>query len=429
LEFQNSLFDISNVQISHDSTFPSLAVPVLSSSSHYSSTSTFENMADDCNDIPGLSQTTKDMIDINHLFNTFTQQLSIHMNQLQDQLKENENRTQRENMKFKQEIRDEFEALRSFVTSPSSSVPPSSGVLLLDIRPSSSGVPSGFTIFPSVEASSPDLSNPSLTVSTSMNFQDVQTKMMLMLTESSSKLNTVLVDNKSQDMKSDWPKFSGGAKKFRTWYLSIMALISIPPWNELYDVGSNDIVSSTTNTSLNGKLYAKVISVLQGQALQDVLSRSHLRANGVLLLQELVQTYKPTNVPEVLAAKAGEFWSKTKRLANETVDTYYNRFHELLDELDQADDKISTKSAMRHFIFTLGSEFETIQNNHRIGNLPEEWKMTHWPTLLILCCNYYHSINPKGITTQDRDNSNEAYTKRMAQQKKVKEWFLNPVKY
>ncbi|MFN9980090.1 MAG: hypothetical protein ACK53Y_09265, partial [bacterium] len=84
----------------------------------------------------------------------------------------------------------------------------------------------------------------------------------LMLTESFSKLTTVLVENKTQDTKLYWPKFSGDAKKFRSWYLSIMALISIPPWNEFYDASRNDIVLANTNVSLNGKLYAKLISVL-----------------------------------------------------------------------------------------------------------------------------------------------------------------------
>jgi len=51
---------------------------------------------------------------------------------------------------------------------------------------------------------------------------------------------------------------------------------------------------------------------LEGQVLQDIITCLHLRANGILLLQELVQTYQPKHVPEVLAAKAGEFWSQTK---------------------------------------------------------------------------------------------------------------------
>jgi len=125
--------------------------------------------------------------------------------------------------------------------------------------------------------------------------------------------------------------------------LSIIAQISIPPWSEFYDSSTHSVVLSTQNTTLNSRLYANLISVLEGQALQDMISRSHLHGIGLLLLQDLIQTYKPVNVPEVLAAKAGEFWSKMRRSSSESVDTYYNRFKELLDELDQADDKISTK--------------------------------------------------------------------------------------
>jgi hypothetical protein len=128
-----------------------------------------------------------------------------------------------------------------------------------------------------------------------------------------------------------------------------------------------------------------------------------------------------------LAAKTSEFWGTTKRLPYETVDSYYNRFHELLDELSDGDDPISTKSAMRHFIFTLGPEFETIQNNFRIGNLPSQWKTQDWPTLLVLCRDYFNSVKPQGITR--RDQSGEHTVDRTAQQKKVKEWFMNPSKF
>jgi len=80
--------------------------------------------------------------------------------------------------------------------------------------------------------------------------------------------------------------------------------------------------------------------------LQNVVSHTHLRANGILLLQDLVQTYKPKHVPEVIAAKTSLFWGNTKCLPTESADEYYNRFQELLDELSEAEEKISVKSAM-----------------------------------------------------------------------------------
>jgi hypothetical protein len=428
LEFQNHDVTLSNLEFSNGDLFQNLTPSEIPLCSHNSTPIIFK-MEDDCEDkVKLMPQTSKDMIEMDRLFTTLTQQLSLHMNNLQDQLKANEDRVRQEQFTFQQEMRDEFNELRNYVMSSSSTTTPSVQLPSLPISSSDANVPDTATT-PHV-CSVPDISTtPSTPTVTGSSFQDMQMKMMLMMTESFNKLSTVLVDTKTSDVKSDWPKFSGDTKKFRSWYLSIMALISIPPWNELYDVVRNDVISTTSNVTLNGKLYAKIVSVLEGQALQDVISRSHLRANGVLLLQELVQTYKPTNVPEVLAAKAGEFWSKLKRSNGESVDSYYNRFRELLDDLDQADDKISTKSAMRHFIFTLGTEFEAIQNNYRIGNLPAEWNTLHWPSLLILCRNYYHSVNPKGILSSDKDSSNDAFTKRMAQQKKVKEWFLNPAKY
>jgi hypothetical protein len=171
-----------------------------------------------------------------------------------------------------------------------------------------------------------------------------------------------------------------------------MAQISLPPWVELYDSTKNNIVSTTTNSNLNGKLYSKLLLALDGTALKSVVSCKHLCANGLLLLRELVQTYHPKNVPDVIAFKTSEFWGNTKRFPNESIDDYYNRFHELLDELEDADEPISTKSAIRQFIFTLGPEFDTIQNNFRLENLPVKWNTQDWPTLLVLCCNYYNSV-------------------------------------
>jgi hypothetical protein len=87
-----------------------------------------------------------------------------------------------------------------------------------------------------------------------------------------------------------------------------MAQLSLPPWQELYNSTLNDTVQVTSNTVLNGKLYAKLLVSLEGPALQSIVSHKYLWANGLLLLHELTQTYKHKNVPEVIAAKTSEFW-------------------------------------------------------------------------------------------------------------------------
>jgi hypothetical protein len=129
---------------------------------------------------------------------------------------------------------------------------------------------------------------------------------------------------------------------------------------------------------LNGKLHAKLLVSLEGQALHLMVSRKHLCANGILPLQELHQMCRPKNVPEVIAVKTGEFWSQMKGSPNESVDAYYNHFHELLEDLNDADEPISMRSAIRHFIFTLGSDLESIQNNYRLGNLPTAWNTENY---------------------------------------------------
>jgi hypothetical protein len=62
----------------------------------------------------------------------------------------------------------------------------------------------------------------------------------------------------------------------------------MPPWRDLYDPITHDIVLHTDKVSLNGKLYAKVLASLEGKALQNVINHKHLRANGLILLKELV---------------------------------------------------------------------------------------------------------------------------------------------
>jgi hypothetical protein len=266
-------------------------------------------------------------------------------------------RVRDENEQFKQTIRAELLASNSQVHQnavPSIPVTTSPPVIQLPILSTSTTVSN---------------SNSSSTSS------DFQNQMLMLLNDTFSKLSSVINETstaKASDNKSEWVKFAGDSKKFRSWYLAVMAQLSIAPWQDLYDPITNSVVKSTTNTGLNSKLYAKVIGSLEGSALQHMLSRKHLRANGILLLHELHQMYKPKCVPEVLAAKTAEFWGQTKRSSSESVDDYFNRFQELLEELNENVETIPIKTAIRQFIFTLGKEFKPLQMNYRLGTLAPE---------------------------------------------------------
>ncbi len=166
-----------------------------------------------------------------------------------------------ENDRFKQEIRNEVQLLHQPASNTSTSVTNSVNPTL---NISSTHSP------PSVPTSvaSPPVST--------VDPQDLQTQMMALLTTTFSKLTTVMTENKSTETKSDWPKFGGDTKKFKHWYLAIVAQLSLTPWKEFYDSSTNSILPVTTNTTLNEKLYAKLLLCLEGQVFQDMISRKHL---------------------------------------------------------------------------------------------------------------------------------------------------------
>jgi hypothetical protein len=342
----SNYLEISN---SNKSSFENLYSPQSSALSHNSSMSNFSKMEHDCDEKAMGSTPPSDLLDITKLLQTMTVQLTSQNTKLSHDF----HQVMQTNEVFKQEVRLEMDELRSMILelkqeSSSSQVHISTMQDQVSPSPVPTCLPCGISNNTQSHGSSaPTSTNP-------------QTQMMLLCAESFSKFSTVLTDNQESlaklstaltdkpDSKAECPKFSGDQKKFRAWYLAIMAQISLSPWVELYDPVKNDILQTTSNSILNGKLYSKLLLALEGNALKYVVSRKHLHANGLLLLQELVQTYRPKNVPEVIAFKTSQFWGNTRRFPSETIDEYYNRFHELLDELEDADEPISVKSDTLH---------------------------------------------------------------------------------
>ncbi len=384
------------------------------------------SMEEDCKENVSNIKPSCNEVDTSQLFTNLSSHITTQVHSIQDQIvKNNQNISQdfqrvgQENEIFKVDIWAELDGIRTLLGQHQISSNPDSVQSSISASNLSPPVVMSSSVTTPVIASL----SPSIAPASSSNFQ---TQMMQLFTDSFTKLSTVLADKK-EDTKMEWPKFSGDPKKFRSWHLAILTQISLPPWKELYDPTCRDIVSSTSNLSLNEKFYAKLLLALDGPAFQNIVNREHLRADGLLLLQDLVDTYRPKNVPEVIAAKTTLFWGNTKRLPSESIDDYYNRFCELLYEINGDVERIPLKDAMRHFIFTLGSEFETIQNNFRIDNQPTKWYTKEWSTLLILCRDYYNSVRPQGLIQTPSTMS--CYIDHTAHRKKVKNWFMNPVKF
>jgi hypothetical protein len=218
---------------------------------------------------PTTSSTSND--DIIKLLTAISSRMVTGHQELQSQLIRNDlkletelQRVREENMQLCQDLRREFRSSMSQVPviSTSPSVIPESTTTTHVIQNS-------FNISPT-STSTPDFQAQMLAV-----LNDTFSKLSSVISDTSTVLQDtkqVLHDNKSSDSKLDWIKFSGNHKKFRSWYLAIMAQLSIAPWKDLYDPITNSVVKTTANTNLNGKLYAKVIGALEGSALQHMLS-------------------------------------------------------------------------------------------------------------------------------------------------------------
>ncbi len=66
--------------------------------------------------------------------------------------------------------------------------------------------------------------------------------MMLIMTEVFLNLIAVFTETKNTDLKADWPIVDGTKNKLGSWYLTILSQVTVPPWSELYDTMSNDLM-------------------------------------------------------------------------------------------------------------------------------------------------------------------------------------------
>jgi hypothetical protein len=178
-------------------------------------------------------------LDITKLFAALSSQMTAQNYSIQEHIKRNDLKITTDfqtviqaNEDFKNDVRAELEDIRHLLTQHQ---------VTTNSTPKITSAPVTSTTFNPVISDSASVSSDSSSTTTSNDLQfssksppnkDVQTQMMMMLTETFSKLSTVLVD-KTSDTKSDWPKFSGDSKKFWAWYLAIMAQVSLPPWQEL----------------------------------------------------------------------------------------------------------------------------------------------------------------------------------------------------
>jgi len=196
------------------------------------------NMEADCKDSTTMATKSKNITDMNALFEALSAKLTSETTKISQDFQS----VAEAHNNFKQEVRNNIDELRNMILNSShSSCQPDA---------SSSVVPEPPSLQHSASTTTAANSQVPLVMSADfMSAQDIQSKMMMMMTESFTKLSTAFTEGKHEN-KSEWPKFSGDAKKFRSWYRGIMTQLSLPPWVELYDSTRHDIVVFTSNSVL-----------------------------------------------------------------------------------------------------------------------------------------------------------------------------------
>jgi hypothetical protein len=202
----------------HFSRFQNLKIsnyhPLVLEHCHNFSNGDFFKMASDCDDNIAALKHAPDIPNITQLFASLSAQITHQTSSIQDKLSTDFSQVIQAQDKFKQEVCTELDELRSMITQQQLQHTSVTNQASSATIPSSQPPPVSLSSAHSVI--SPHMESPLVAPVTSLGLApgiDVQTHMLQLLTDSFSKLSSVLVD-KSTDTKSDWPKFSGDSKKF-----------------------------------------------------------------------------------------------------------------------------------------------------------------------------------------------------------------------
>jgi hypothetical protein len=196
------------------------------------------------------------MINIAQMIANLPLQVTNQTQSPEEKLSRDFNTVIRDNETFKNNVRAELDGIHQLLYRYKISSNPNimpSGLSSQSQAPTLSSLPQSQVHTPSNVSPAPVAPPHSL-----LSVPDTQTNLIMMLTDNFSKLTTTLSEKK-EDIKYEWPKFSGDQKKFRAWYMVIVTQISLPPWQDLYDATMNNVCLVTKNSSLNAKLYAKLL--------------------------------------------------------------------------------------------------------------------------------------------------------------------------
>ncbi len=207
---QANLKSASEFVISNFSNFQNLESSMgLPLKSHNSSVSDFSIMDDDesaeylSKQKARFAKTSQDLLDMNSLFES----IKVHLTNVTEKLSTDFHQVVETNNDFKKEVRQELDEMKKFLNEQKRvlKIDQYQEVTQPDSIPSSSFPVSSTPVLGVPVQTHASITSASSVQSGSSSSSDMQAQMMLLLTESFTKLSSALQDK--SDTKSDWPKF------------------------------------------------------------------------------------------------------------------------------------------------------------------------------------------------------------------------------
>ena len=171
---------------------------------------------------------------------------------------------------------------------------------------------------------------------------------------------------------------------FREWYNKILSILATDEWCQLYDPITQDILSSgKQHPSLNNHLYSALLLALKDSLETFIQGMTHLRSDGIGVLQPLRAAYKGTHTDiEIMQLQGTLLGGFHFRGNNEPVEQFTSRTIQMAKDLSEQEVFILPQHLKTSFILGLGPDFHEIIRDLQKNKLAPEWQHTEIKQLI-----------------------------------------------
>ena len=164
--------------------------------------------------------------------------------------------------------------------------------------------------------------------------------------------------------------------QFREWYNKILSILATDEWSQLYDPINHDIISNgKQHPSLNNHLYSALLLALKDSVETFIQGMTHLRSDGIGVLQALRTAYKGTlTTIEVMQLHGNLLGGSHFRGRNEPIEQFASRTIQIAKDLSEHGVFVLPQHLKTSFISGLGPDFHEIIRDLQKNKLDPEWQ-------------------------------------------------------